>query len=114
MAKTIEKYMELLDINREQAALVRGLMTGDIDPASFKPVADWLRECYNPPRNYEMVMEALNVIIGGYGVEGFQKGDIDDWVTYINTGDTYAPTVVYYDGQYHYTSWGDVAEKFDI
>jgi len=42
------------------------------------------------------------------GVEGFRHPKHGN-VEYINAGDTYASTIVYYDNTFHWTTWGDVA-----
>ena len=48
----------------------------------------------------------------GYGVEGgcTQNGDLID-CQYINTGDTYAATIVYTDNTFSVNSWGELIEQ---
>jgi len=45
-----------------------------------------------------------------FGVEGdcTENGGID--IIYLNTGDTYALTIVYHDNKFKLTSWGDIVE----
>ena len=48
-----------------------------------------------------------------YGVEGdcHLNGENSIDIQYLNTGDTYAPTIVYYKGRFRVTSWGDIVEQ---
>ena len=73
------------------------------------------RECYHPPRTWDIRMECLNEIGGFYGVEGidatFRGKRV--WMEYLNAGDTYAPTLVRFNGRYRVSSWGDIVERYD-
>jgi hypothetical protein len=62
--------------------------------------------------------KALKLIgdhIGGYGVEVGKAASDPDKVLfeYINMGDTYDMTVVYFNetGRFAFTSWGDIVER---
>ena len=48
----------------------------------------------------------------GYGVEGdtAENGEGHITIEYINTGDTYATTLVHYRGKFRIASWGDCVE----
>jgi len=71
-----------------------------------------IKECLNPPKTYNVRMNCLNAICdGSFGVEGFQL-DNGEWCDYLNTGDTYTPTLLYVFGKYRVGCWGDIAEKF--
>jgi hypothetical protein len=69
------------------------------------------------------VLEALNKIIGGYGVESSRDEYNPHWdsyytdfvVEYVNMGDTYNPTICYdiVHGEYVLASWGDVWEQYE-
>ena len=48
--------------------------------------------------------------LGTFGIEAFQTRN-GTWVEYLNTGDTYAPTIVRMNGHYRIASWGDIAES---
>lgn len=73
-----------------------------------------------PERNR---MEAINILLGGYGVEAirgeWQNGYWCDIVAdYVNMGDTYAITVMHVRGEHSgrpvkfiVTSWGDWVER---
>jgi hypothetical protein len=71
-------------------------------------------ECYHAPTTRDLRMAALNSLDSGlYGVEGFvigrRNGDADT-VWYLNAGDTYTPTLVFWAGAYRVESWGDRVE----
>ena len=69
-----------------------------------------LRDFYHPPRVWELRMMALDFLAGTYGVEAFQTRD-GSWCEYLNAGDTYAPTLLRFRGNYRVGCWGDIAER---
>lgn len=70
------------------------------------------RTSHHPHKTYVLRMEALNEIEPGlYGVESFQTRN-GEYVEYLNTGDTYATTLIYFRGRYSVGSWGYIAEKY--
>lgn len=71
-----------------------------------------VRECYNPPSTEDIRLTCLDALGHTYGVEAFQTEMFGPWCEYLNTGDTYAPTLVLFRGSYRVTSWGDIAERF--
>jgi hypothetical protein len=81
---------------------------------SVHPVAvARIRECYNPPKKYDVRLTVLNSIEPGlHGVEGAESTD-GEWATYLNAGDTYAPTVIYWRGSYRVQSLGDFVETME-
>jgi hypothetical protein len=113
---TNERLAELLRIDIEQAAQVRGIIKGELNPQDYKSVQSWVSQCYNMPSKLELKLCAINEIIGGYGVEYINHVDdsLNDvlGIDYINLGDTYTTTVCYdHDlSKFVYTSWGDIVE----
>jgi hypothetical protein len=70
-----------------------------------------IRECYCAPKTYDIRLHCLNAICDdAYGVEAFQLKD-GSYCDYLNTGDTYAPTLMRVHGRYRVASWGDIAER---
>jgi hypothetical protein len=70
------------------------------------------RECYNPPSTLDLIMTCLNALdCGTYGVEAFRTRR-GRWCEYLNTGDTYAPTLMHYRNRFRVASWGDIAERY--
>lgn len=67
------------------------------------------QEFYHRPTTADIRMECLNALGNFHGVEGFdtRKG----LCMYLNAGDTYTPTLIYFDGSYRVACWGDVAER---
>ena len=43
-----------------------------------------------------------------FGVEGILEGKVD--IQFLNTGDAYDSTVLYYRGRFRVSSWGDILE----
>ena len=69
-----------------------------------------IRECYNPPTTSDVRLHCLDALLGTFGIEAFQTRN-GTWVEYLNTGDTYAPTIIRMNGHYRIASWGDIAES---
>jgi hypothetical protein len=72
--------------------------------------------------NHEQIDEALGYADGlleGYGVEPIRGDWVDNYygdivALYVNTGDTYNPTILYdvNAGKFLVTSWGDWVERY--
>ena len=79
---------------------LRDLLTGKLDPMSYPKVAQWVAQCYNTPRQSELVERALDAELGTYGTE-IVRGDrwdrfyCDTVAVYLNTGDTYGTTLLF-------------------
>lgn len=68
------------------------------------------RECYNPPKTYDVRMHCLNAIDAGlHGLESMESTG-GEYAEYLNTGDSYAPTLIYWRGAYRVQSVGDFVE----
>lgn len=70
-----------------------------------------IRECYNPPTTSDIRLHCLDALLGTFGIEAFQTRN-GKWVEYLNTGDTYSPTIVRMNGHYRIASWGDIADRY--
>lgn len=78
-------------------------------PAAVALVA----QCYHAPTLSHMRLTALNAEAETYGIEAAYKraSDTSPAFEYLNTGDTYAPTIVRFaSGAYAVKSWGDIVE----
>ena len=73
--------------------------------------AEHARQCFNPPKLYELRMLALNACGNFHGVEGAETAAGGEWADYLNAGDTYAPTVIRWRGTYRVQSLGDFIER---
>lgn len=76
------------------------------------------RECYHPPKTWDLRMHCLDALAGTHGVESFQLtdggpyGNGAEYCEYLNAGDTYTVTLLRVRGRYRVGCWGDVAEKY--
>ncbi len=66
--------------------------------------------CYFPPSVYELRLVAMNIVLRGHGIVGI-KSKRNQYADYINMGDTYVPTIIWYNGMCHFTTVGDFMEK---
>jgi len=67
-------------------------------------------ECYNSPSTLDLRLACLNAIGGTFGVEVFDTRAGTCW--YLNAGDTYTPTLLFFRGRYRVACWGDIAERY--
>lgn len=107
-----------LNLDRDQTYLVRGLLSGLLDERGFRAGRKRLRRI-------DGVLEALNEVMGAYGVEplyGTYWGN-EVIACYVNMGNTYTPTVLapvsgggyrvgWSYGEPVITSWGDWYENW--
>ena len=100
-----------LGLSLETAREVKAILTAGRSVLAELPAGSArIAECDNPPATSDVRLTCLNVAIGACGVESFETAG--GYVDYLNTGDTYSPTIVRYpSGTYAVTTWGDVAER---
>jgi len=93
----------------------RGVLDGTLDPCKVSSAAsDIVREARNPVPGYMLKLWALNDIGKYYGVESFRYSD--DYVEYLNAGDTYVPTLFYRPDlrdRWQVSTLGDVVETLE-
>lgn len=99
----------------EVADKVLGIIRGTRDHAlTFKAAEQRDRQSYHPHDTYVLKLEALNEVLEGYGIEyvAAGRGAKSPAFEYVNFGDTYATTLVYFParGTWRVTSWGDIVE----
>lgn len=78
----------------------------EVLPAGAARVA----ECYHAPSTADVRMHCLDALGESSGVEAFELRD-GSYCEYLNTGDTYSPTLMRVHGRYSVGCWGDIAEK---
>ena len=72
--------------------------------------AEHVARCYGAPDTVTLRLMALDALADTCGVESFQTRR-GAWVSYLNAGDTYSTTLLYYNGSYRVGCWGDIAER---
>lgn len=94
----------------DNAREARAVLKMSRDELENHPVgAARVRECYHAPMTWDLRMNILNSIGGFYGVESIE-GTRGEWAEYLNAGDTYAATIIYWRGRYRVQSLGDFIE----
>lgn len=72
---------------------------------------------YHPHDTYVLKLEALNEVLGGYGVEYVPQGNGPNSPAfeYVNFGDSYDTTIVYFPDRaaWRVACWGDIVERGD-
>lgn len=93
-------------------AIIRGTRAHALTYAS---AARRDRESYHPHDTYVLKLEALNEVLETCGVEYIPagRGSRSPAFEYCNTGDTYAPTILYFPDRavWRVGSWGDQVER---
>lgn len=68
-----------------------------------------IAECYHPPKWHDVRLTALNSIDAGlFGVESLKRQD--ECAYYLNTGDSYNLTLIYWRGNYRVQCVADFVE----
>lgn len=113
---TIADLTNRLGVTPEVAQKALDLMTGKADPTEYQSVNDWIDKCHYLPDDGEQVMEALNELLNGFGVEGITPdGEVHVKADYVNNGDTYRPTIVrdLETDEFMLCGWGDWLEGWE-
>ena len=71
-----------------------------------------IKECYHHPKRYDVRMHVLDSLGHTCGLEGMESTS-GEFADYLNTGDSYAPTVIFWRGQYRVQSVGDFVETME-
>ncbi len=104
--KTLSRVFE--DPNRARAILTMGKAELSLQPAAVALI----RESHHSPPWYMVRLTVLNSIAPGlHGVESIETAAGGEWASYLNTGDTYADTLIYWRGVYRVRSLGDFIER---
>jgi hypothetical protein len=108
---------DCMDCSLFEANLALLIMRGRVDPLShprrFPKTCEWVNTCYNSPRASEVKLCALDELLRTHGVEALSTEDAHCAAEYLNTGCTYATTILldHVHGRWRLTSWGDFYES---
>lgn len=85
---------------------------------NIKAVQELRRQCFNPPgRQYEL-MTALNALLETHGSEPLGEVHMFNGppFEYLNVGDAYTPTLVYYrsSGRFYVRCYGDIVQAYRL
>lgn len=116
---SLREIGNLLNVDKETAKKIQWLINGKYDPELVPGVSEWVSTCFNRPRDHELVLDALNRVLGTCGVEAIElEGNyVDSYFfnvnfLYLNTGDSYDNTIMFDCNTWKYFigSTYDVAE----
>ena len=100
----------LQEVFRSNAKRAREILEMDRDQLRAEFAQTGLdRGFYHPPNKKEMRMLLLDKLAETHGVESLALGN-GEIVDYLNSGDTYTPTLVFWRGNYRVTDWGTLVE----
>lgn len=109
-------------VSEQRARAAARLLAGELEPDRFPAVRERLRGMWHMPPRAELVLETVNALVGGFGVEGLRiegawldayHGDIV--ASYVSTGDAYSATVLldHESGDFVLTTYGDWVEGWE-
>lgn len=111
--KTMEKY---LHIDHKMALAIKKVLMGRIDLMTIEAARKRQYEAYNPHEPLTLALEAINELMGMYGVEYIASKEDTmheaQGIEYVNTGDTCQLTMTYdhRDDIWRVSSWGNYVE----
>lgn len=120
----IELKQQMLDaryFKEEQIDRFIAFLMGTLDPMAIKGVEFYVNICnisFGNPSKESLIEVAINGIFEDYNIEEFQTkhsvatGGVPE-LRYVNVGDTYAVTLIYYDRDWYFTSLGDAIEAIE-
>lgn len=107
---SIEKLAEVFE-DPGKARAILAMTRGQLEKTEAG--ASRVAECYHAPDDDDLRLHCLNALERGlHGPEAMvsSKGEIAD---YLNAGDSYAATVIYWRGRYRVQSIGDFVEVME-
>lgn len=75
-------------------------------------VCEFINSCFHKPLTFTLRLHALNTAGGFHGAETLES-TAGEYAEYLNAGDSYAPTVIYWRGRYRIQSVGDFVETME-
>lgn len=107
--------MQHLNCTREQADLARALIRGEeptLDNPRFPRSNVYFSSCYSRPRRTARILACLDELLETHGVEPIWGSDpFHPVAEYLNTGETYAQTLLFTGRSFLLTSWGEWIER---
>lgn len=106
---------------RDKVTKALRVLRGTLSPDTVAETQAWIDQCFHRPDRMSLVLHACDALLGTCGVEGLGPVSVQlgPLVQYLNTGDTYAPTLVYYRGRTTRRCWavesmGDIVERMEV
>lgn len=97
--------------NPKEARRILEMTKGELQ--DYPGIESLFNDHYHVPKTYQIRLEALNFLGGFFGVECIDSINqangysADEYAEYLNAGDTYALTIIYWRGRYRVQSIGD-------
>jgi hypothetical protein len=102
-------------MDKTAALAVVMLCNGTNDPMNHEAARKRSAECYNAPSTTDLILHAINALVGGFGVEGvpyYENAMRDEFIDFVNMGDTYSTTILCNPetGKFEIGDWGSLYE----
>jgi hypothetical protein len=94
---------------------VAAILNNEAEPDDFEAVRDAQRQQYHGWRGSDAIMHAADVLLEGHGIEYIRDASGSAVAGYVNTGATYATTLLYdiERDAFEVTSYGDWVEAYE-
>jgi hypothetical protein len=105
----VPRLAALLRIPEETAQKVREVLLCDYprEVRALVPDAEWCSWKY-----FSMYqLAALDHVLDGFGIESIQTENTMEYAEYVNQGDTYVPTVIFFRCEFFFTDLGTFVER---
>jgi len=91
LSEPIRRISEALQISEGKARMVKALIAGKEKPQHFQAVKDLCRNSYQDLTEIELIQEAINEIIDGFGTDIIRGEFVNDFyqdmsILYVNLG----------------------------
>ncbi len=98
---SVKAIENVLQTSKEDAKKIREILEDFRDRFQFRPVI--------PKRTLGKISD----ILGYHGYEHIPQGrnSRSPAIHYANSGDTYSPTILYFNGNFSVGNWGDIVER---
>lgn len=105
---SIKTLTQIFDDNAKEARKVLEF-TQPSQCEAYPAAQARIRECYHPPKLGDLKRTILNQLGDFYGQETVQFAN-GSTAYYLNAGDTYTPTLIYFEGNYRVQDIGSLIE----
>lgn len=79
----------------------------------FQSVKNRVNECHRMPGWLDLKMTALNELGEFAGTEAMERVNGEEYAEYLNAGDTYVPTLIFWRGRWRVQCIGDFVEVME-
>lgn len=108
---SIKTLSTIFGDNAKKARAILELKSTAGQLSEFKSVQDARKLAYNALSRRHVKLLALSELGEFYGPEAIETEDGEEWADYLNAGDTYTPTLIFWRGNWRVQDLGSFLES---